>query len=212
MDLDLDIEEIEFSADLPEESYDSEYDEAEEGKGSGKIKKEKKENPVLEWVKVIAIAVAVALVINFVVIINSTVPTGSMEDTIQAGSRVIGLRVVYWFTEPQRGDIVVFKNPDNTSQLYIKRIIGEPGDTVEIKKGVTYINGEALDEPYLRETPAAEDFGPYNVPEGHYFAMGDNRNSSLDGRYWNNKYIPRDYILGKAGLCYWPLDRIGVLK
>ena len=96
-------------------------------------------------------------------------------------------------------------------QNFIKRVIGTPGDVVEIKKGVTYVNGEILDEPYLKETPRALDFGPYEVPEGHYFMMGDNRNNSNDSRYWANTFVPRDYVLGKALFCYWPITYIGAL-
>ena len=177
-----------------------------EGKGK------KKMNPILEWVIVIAIALAAALFINYVLIINSVVPSGSMESTIMTGSRMMGLRVTYWFSDPQRGDIVVFKYPDDPSQNFVKRVIGTPGDVVEIKAGVTYVNGEVLDEPYLNETPAPRDFGPYEVPEGHYFMMGDNRNNSNDSRFWKNTYVPREYVLGKALFVYWPLNRIGALK
>ena len=178
----------------------------------GQKKEKGKMNPVLEWVLIIVIAVAAALFINNVIIINSYVPSGSMESTIMTGSRMFGLRVTYWFSDPQRGDIVVFKYPDDPSQDFVKRVIGLPGDTVEIKQGVTYVNGEVLDEPYLNETPAKLDFGPYVVPDDCYFVMGDNRNNSNDSRKWKNTYVPRNYILGKAMFCYWPLNRIGVLK
>lgn len=178
----------------------------------GQKKEKGKMNPVLEWVLIIVIAVAAALFINNVIIINSYVPSGSMESTIMTGSRMFGLRVTYWFSDPQRGDIIVFKYPDDPSQDFVKRVIGLPGDTVEIKQGVTYVNGEVLDEPYLNETPAKLDFGPYVVPDDCYFVMGDNRNNSNDSRKWKNTYVPRDYILGKAMFCYWPFNRIGVLK
>ncbi len=175
-------------------------------------KDKKKMNPILEWVLIIVIAVAAALFINNVIIINSYVPSGSMESTIMTGSRMFGLRVTYWFSDPQRGDIIVFKYPDDPSQDFVKRVIGLPGDIVEIKQGVTYVNGEVLDEPYLNETPAKLDFGPYVVPDDCYFVMGDNRNNSNDSRKWKNTYVPRSYVLGKAMFCYWPLNRIGVLK
>ena len=175
-------------------------------------KGKKKMNPVLEWVIVIAIALAAALFINYVLIINSVVPSGSMESTIMTGSRMMGLRVSYWFADPQRGDIVVFKYPDDPSENFVKRVIGVPGDVVEIRGGVTYVNGEELDEPYLNETPQPRNFGPYEVPEGHYFMMGDNRNNSNDSRFWKNTYVPREYVLGKALFVYWPLNRIGALK
>ena len=172
----------------------------------------KKMHPVLEWILIIVIALAAALFINYVIIINSVVPSGSMESTIMTNSRMMGLRVTYWFSDPQQGDIIVFKYPDDPSENFVKRVIGTPGDTVEIIHGVTYVNGEVLDEPYLNETPKDRDFGPYVVPEDSYFVMGDNRNNSHDSRFWTNTYVPRDYVLGKALFCYWPINRIGVLK
>ena len=172
----------------------------------------KKMNPFLEWVVIIAIALAAALFINYVLIINSVVPSGSMESTIMTGSRMMGLRVTYWFSDPKQGDIIVFKYPDDPSQNFVKRVIGVPGDTVEIIGGVTYVNGEILEEPYLNETPKVRDYGPYEVPEGCYFVMGDNRNNSHDSRFWTNTYVPRSSVLGKALFCYWPINRIGVLK
>ncbi|MBQ9815323.1 MAG: signal peptidase I [Lachnospiraceae bacterium] len=176
----------------------------------------KERNPklynVLDWVKIIVVALGVALIINFFVMINSTVPSGSMEPTIMTDSRMLGLRLAYLFSEPKQGDIIIFKYPDDTTQIFVKRIIGVPGDVVEIKGGVTYVNGEALEEPYLKETPVAKDFGPFEVPEKCYFVMGDNRNNSRDSRYWHNKFVPKSDILGKALLVYWPPDEFGGIK
>ena len=135
-----------------------------------------------------------------------------METTIMTGSRMLGLRTSYWFADPQRGDIIVFKYPDDPKQNFVKRVIGVPGDVVEIIDGVTYVNGEELEEPYLNGTPKARDYGPYVVPEKCYFVMGDNRNNSHDSRFWTNTYVPRDYVLGKALFCYWPINRIGVIR
>ena len=167
---------------------------------------------LLEWIIIIAAAVAFALFVDLLIIVNSVVPSGSMEPTIMTGSRMIGLRLTYLFEEPQRGDIIIFKYPDDESQLFVKRIIGLPGETVEISGGVTYVDGVAIDEPYLKETPYELDFGPYVVPEGSYFVMGDNRNHSNDARYWTNTFVARDKILGKALLCYWPLGRFGGIE
>ena len=176
------------------------------------MKKERVKNEILEWVKVIAIAVAVAMIINFVILINCVVPSGSMEPTISTKSRMFGFRLAYIFNEPERGDVIIFKYPDDESQLFVKRIIGLPGDTVEIKAGVTYVNGEVLSEPYLAERPYEQDFGPYNVPEDSFFVMGDNRNHSNDARYWNNTYVKKSAIKGKAFLAYWPLDDFGIIE
>jgi len=158
---------------------------------------------IVEWVGVIFSALIISLFINFCIIVNAKVPSGSMESTIMTGDRVIGFRLAYAFSEPERGDIVIFKYPDDEKVLYIKRIIGMPGDTVEIKDGGVYINGEQLYEPYLTVTTEGE-FGVYEVPEGHYFMMGDNRNNSADSRYWVNTYLSKDKIEGKAIFRYYP--------
>ncbi len=158
---------------------------------------------IMEWVIVIEIAVALAFVLNMFIIVNAVIPTASMEPTIMRGDRVIGVRLSYVTKEPQRGDIVIFKYPDDEKQLFIKRIIGLPGDTVEIVDGDVYINGEYLEEPYLR-VDAYGDYGPYYVPEGSYFMMGDNRNNSADSRFWNKTFVNRKKILGKAVFRYWP--------
>ena len=157
------------------------------------------------WIKTIVLAVAIALFINFVLIVNATVPTGSMENTIMSHDRVIALRLSYKFSDPERGDVVIFKYPDapeGETVLYVKRIIGLPGDTVEVKNGGVYINGELLEEDYVKDTTDGE-FGPYYVPEGCYFMMGDNRNNSLDARYWENTYVEKDDILGKVIFKYY---------
>ena len=193
------------------------------GRGKKKRRKERKakrkerreKHPalydLLDWVKVIVIAVAIALFLNYFVVINSRVPSGSMEPTIETGSRMIGLRLSYTFNSPERGDIIIFKYPDDESVYYVKRIIGLPGETVEIKDGFVYIDGQILTEDYLTVTTEG-DFGPYEVPEGCYFVLGDNRNNSHDSRYWTNTYVPEENIVGKALFCYWPLSDIGILK
>ncbi len=158
---------------------------------------------IIEWIVTIVAAVLVALFINNFIIVNATVPSSSMEETIMTGDRVIGLRLAYRNNDPERGDIIIFKFPDDEKILYIKRVIGMPGDTVEIHDNNVLINGEILDEPYLT-TDTKGDFGPYTVPEDHYFMLGDNRNNSADSRYWQNTYLSRDKIVGKAVLRYWP--------
>lgn len=158
---------------------------------------------ILEWVGVIVAAVLFALFINLFIIVNATVPTSSMETTIMRDDRVFGFRLAYLFDEPQRGDIVIFKFPDDEKLLYIKRLIGMPGDTVEIYDGKVFINGEELPEPYL-EVVTQGTFGPYEVPEDSYFMMGDNRNNSADSRYWDHTFLHRDKIVGKAVIKYFP--------
>lgn len=153
----------------------------------------------------IIFVVIVVLIVNNFILINAKIPSPSMEQTIMTGDRVFGNRLAYLFQDPERFDIVVFKYPDDETKLYIKRIIGLPGETVEIRDGKVYINGseEPLDDSFTPETPLG-DYGPYTVPENSYFMMGDNRNHSSDSRFWNNPYVSEDKILGKAILRYFP--------
>lgn len=172
---------------------------------------EKKKNAilseVLDYVKVIAFAVIFVLIVNNFILINALVPSESMEKTIMTGDRIFGFRLAYKFEEPERFDIVIFKYPDDPEQkeLYIKRVIGLPGETVNIVNGKVYINGEQtpLDDSFCPETPIG-DFGPYTVPEDCYFMLGDNRNCSKDSRFWENTYVREDQIVGKAVLRYYP--------
>lgn len=161
---------------------------------------------LLDWLRILLIAAAGAWLCNHLLIMNTQVPTGSMQDTIPKPSRIISSRVHYWFRDPERGDVVLFDPPDGDRYYYVKRIIGIPGDTLVIIDGQVYLNGsdEPLDEPYLKETPYPMDFGPYTVPEDCYFVMGDNRNHSNDARYWHNTFVPRDKIYAKALFVYWP--------
>ena len=116
-------------------------------------------------------------------------------------------------SDPQRYDIVIFYYPDDEKQKFIKRVIGLPGETVTIRDGKVYINDstEPLRDDFCPETPVG-DFGPYEVPEGCYFMLGDNRNVSKDSRYWLNPYVEKDKIIGKAFLRYWPLNKISMIE
>ena len=167
---------------------------------------------LFQWVLVILGAVILAFLIDTFVIVNAQIPSGSMENTIMTGDRVFGNRLAYKFSDPKRFDIIIFKYPDDESQLFIKRIIGLPGETVEIHDGNIYINGSdsPLEDVDIKE-PMEGSFGPYTVPEGCYFVMGDNRNNSRDSRYWENTFVSEDEILGKAVFRYWPLNKMKLL-
>lgn len=174
-----------------------------------------RESEFLSWALTIAIAIVAALLINRFVLINAEIPSGSMENTIMTGDKLIGFRLSYLFGEPKRGDIIIFKYPDDEKQNYVKRVIGCPGETVTIKNGEIYIDNAAnpLKEDYLKgEWTVAT--GPYTfeVPENAYLVLGDNRNNSLDARYWDNTYVYEDKILGKALFRYWPFNKMKVLK
>ena len=160
---------------------------------------------IVSWIKTILFALVLAFLINNFVIVNATVPTGSMENTIMPKDRIIALRLSYYWGSPERGDIAVFKYPDDESVLYVKRVIGLPGETVEVKDGRVYINGSdtPLADEYVKEE-AYGNYGPYIVPEGCYFMMGDTRNESLASRFWVHKFVEEDKVLGKVYLKYYP--------
>ena len=167
----------------------------------------------LDYLKPLVFIFAIMMFLNNFVIVNARVPSGSMENTIMTGDRLVGNRLAYVFGEPQRGDIVIFRAPDKESELYVKRVIGLPGDTVNILDGKVYINGnkEPLDEPYLPEAMIG-NYGPYEVPAKSYFVLGDNRNNSGDSRFWRNKYVRADKILSEASFRYFPFSEMGTIK
>lgn len=160
---------------------------------------------IINYVKVFLFAFIIALFINKFVITNAVIPSGSMETTIMTGDRIIGFKLSYLFSEPERGDVIIFKFPDNESDLYIKRVIGLPGEKVQIIDGKVYINDSEtyLSEVYLNVIPHG-NFGPYYVPEDYYFVLGDNRNCSKDSRYWTNTFVAKNKIISKAIFRYYP--------
>ena len=159
---------------------------------------------VLSLVKIVVIAVVSALVFTNFIIINAEVPSGSMRDTIWEGDRLFGFRLAYKFSEPKRGDIIIFKFPDDETQNYVKRVIGLPNDIVQIKNGRVYINGEELDEPYIKDYILDDgETYTYIVPEDSYFMLGDNRNNSKDSRYWVNTFVKKEKIVAKVVVRYY---------
>lgn len=184
----------------------------EAGKKAGRKQPEKEEKQggwkqeVWEWFKIIISAAAIAFFLNTFIIANSEVPSGSMENTIMTGDRVIGSRLSYKFGDPERGDIVIFRFPDNEEIYYVKRVIGLPGDTIDIADGHVYLNGSAepMEEPYIREPMIPEEPMHFEVPEDSYFMMGDNRNYSSDARRWKNTYVKRDKLVAKVLFRYFP--------
>jgi signal peptidase I len=175
---------------------------------------EKKKNfrrEVFSWIRVIGFAIIAAVFINNVIIVNASVPTGSMRNTIIEPSRLVAFRLSYVFSEPERFDVIVFRFPDDESTLYVKRIIGMPGERLDIINGQVFINGSAepLDDSFIRE-PQRGINQSFIIPEGSYFVMGDNRNDSHDSRNWYNTFLPRENILGKAIFSYFP--NIGMIR
>ena len=184
---------------------------------------------VREYAEAIGIAVLLALVIRTLIVQAFTIPSGSMMDTLLIGDYILVNKFLYGpevpftdhhlpgFRSPDRGDIVVFKYPQDEKRDFIKRIIGTPGDTVQVRGRTVYVNGRALAEPYVRppDSPLTQSgdptycgyaYGcePTKVPRDSYFVMGDNRDNSQDSRYWG--FVKRDKIKGKAFLIYWSWD------
>jgi len=140
-----------------------------------------------------------------------------MQNTIMVGNRIFGSRLAYKEEGPERYDIVIFKYPDDESQLFIKRVIGLPGDVIDIHDGYVYVNGSAepLTDSFCPEPGMTEEgflSYPLTVPDNCYFMLGDNRLHSKDSRYWDNPFVKREKILAKAVLRYWPLNKTGMLK
>ena len=182
----------------------------EELEEQGKSKSTAKE--VLDWILYIGIVLILSWLIVTFVGVRTVVDGQSMEPTLQDGNNLIVDKLSYRFRDPKRYEIIVFPYKYEENTYYIKRIIGLPGETVEIRNGSIYINGseEPLEDVETKE-PMEGSFGPYTVPEDCYFVMGDNRNNSRDSRYWEHTFVTRDEILGKAVFRYWPLNKMKFL-
>ncbi|MCL2497581.1 MAG: signal peptidase I [Symbiobacteriaceae bacterium] len=166
----------------------------------------------LLFVREFIIALVISLLVTRFIFIIPLVPTGSMIPTINIDERILVDKFTRRFTPIKRGEIVVFPCPDTPEELYVKRVIGLPGETVEIKETKVFINGELLDEPYLAVDTLGR-YGPYHVPEGHIFVMGDNRNYSKDSRAWvTTNYVNLNDISGRGIAVLWPLSHIRSLR
>ncbi len=206
--------------------------------------KEKKKSflgEVVSWIMTFVFALIFAFLITRFVIVNAVIPSASMETTIMTGDRIIANRLEYDFSSPERYDIAVFKFPDSTDTLYIKRVIGLPGEKIEIKNNNIYADNstEPLEDSFINGDMVTDD-AVYNIPkkgdsisdyldyitdtelydkdgdglfdEDCYFMMGDNRNRSADSRYWKNKFVPESLMQGKAIFRYYPINEMKVLK
>lgn len=174
---------------------------------------QKVDNPWVEGLKTIVLSSVLALGIRGFVAEARYIPSGSMLPTLQINDRLIIDKITYNFRTPERGDIVVFSPTDalkaqNFKDAFIKRVIGLPGDKVEVKGERVYVNDQPLRENYIEDKPNYS-FGPVTVPANQYLVLGDNRNNSYDSHYWG--YVPRDKIIGRAIVRFWPLNRVGEL-
>lgn len=164
---------------------------------------------LLEIVVIVVAAFVLALLIQQFVVKPFSIPSESMQPTLTKGDRVLVARFAYRVGDPKAGDVIVFHPPTSPKEEYIKRVVAVGGDRVSVQDGKLWINGKAMDEPYLNEQDMLGTFPEITVPEGSVFAMGDNRNNSGDSRVFGP--VPTSSILGKAFFLYWPLARIGGL-
>jgi signal peptidase I len=195
------------------------------------MRREFRKSTLREYFESIVIAVILALFIRTFVVQAFKIPTGSMENNLLIGDHLLVNKFVFGPSESglerallpigtiRRGDVVVFKYPEEPERDFIKRVIGLPGETIELRQKKVYVNGSPIDEPYVHflEPPGGpgseseftsldvrERYGPVTVPADHYFVMGDNRDNSQDSRYWG--FLPRDYVKGKALIIYWSYE------
>ena len=160
-----------------------------------------------DWVVSIVAAVVMALLIRTFIVELYIVDGPSMRPTLQHEERLIVNKFIYRVRNPEKGEILIFKYPRDTSRDFIKRVIATGGDTIEIKEGRVYVNDQMLKEDYILEKTRTE-YPKVTVPEGTVFVMGDNRNNSDDSRFADVGFVPLDLIKGKAVVVFWPLDNI----
>lgn len=167
---------------------------------------------IKETLSIVIIAFILAMILRTFIIEGRIIPSESMVPTLKVGDRVMVNKFIYYFKQPQRGDIIVFAPPDvlQSKDDFIKRVIGLPGERVEMKNNRVYINNKPLEEPYLAE-PVNYTYGPVTVPEGSLLVLGDNRNHSFDSHMWN-AWMSQDRIKGKAFVIYWPVKEIKLLE
>ena len=187
----------------------------------------KKKSVGREWIESIVIAFILAMFIRTFIVQAFKIPSGSMRPTLIEGDRILVNKFIYGakipFTDfrlpgirkPQRGDVVVFIYPKDTSRDFIKRLIATESETIQIKNGKVYINGQALDNPrfaryYSNRGPYGGEGNKIVIPPHSFYVLGDNSTSSQDSRYWG--FVPNKYLLGEAFLIYWPLHRIRIIR
>ena len=187
-----------------------------------------KRSRLTEYGVVAVVAIALALLTQAYLVKPYRIPSESMASTLRPGDRVLVNRVVYRLREPHRGDVMVFRYPEDRDIVFIKRIVGVPGDTLQVRDGRLWVNGRLADEPYVHRTTGSLDptaapgpvsgstirepwslARPYIVPAGSYFVMGDNRTDSDDSRFWGT--VPRADIIGEGFVVSWPLGRWAAL-
>ena len=169
---------------------------------------------LLEWLAAIGFAVVLVFVVRNFLFRMAHVDGNSMSPTLSDGDMVVLNRFSYVFSSPRAGDIVAFPNPNNPSEHFIKRVIGMPGDTIDLREGVFYLNAVPLDDDFSRDVVFAlgDMVFPVTMPEGLYFVLGDNRNGSMDSRFTSVGMIEGRDMIGRAVLRIWPLGSFGRVR
>lgn len=165
-------------------------------------------NTIKEYVLIIGGAIIITVLLQRFVVFKAKIPSGSMIPTLEVNDQVFVSRLVKK-DKLKRGDLVVFDSKEK-DKILVKRLIGLPGETVELKGTEVFIDGKKLEEDYVKHP--SEDNYTFNVPEGKYLFLGDNRESSEDARYWKDSYIAQDDVMGEVVLRIWPFDRIGNIE
>ncbi|MBM3268331.1 MAG: signal peptidase I [Candidatus Sericytochromatia bacterium] len=175
------------------------------------FRKDRPKSKARETIETFAVAIGLALLVRATVAEARYIPSDSMLPTLEKGDRLIVEKISYHFSEPHRGDIVVFYPPKDSEfgksgNAFIKRVVALPGERIGVSDGKVFVNGKAQSEPYELEPPDYE-MPPREVPPGHVFVMGDNRNNSMDSHVWG--FLPVKNIIGKATVRFWPPGRLG---
>jgi len=187
-------------------------------------KNSKPKSVLRDWIESVVIALILAVLIRTFIIQAFKIPTGSMRMTLMEGDRILVNKLRYGpkipftdsrlpgFTEPKRGDVIVFIYPEDKKRDFIKRLVAKGGETLEIRNGDIYINGQLIEESpikniyYYNRGKYGKNDKKIVIPENHYFVLGDNSASSKDSRYWG--FVPKELVVGKAELIYWPVSRV----
>ena len=176
-------------------------------KESKKDTKKRKKSMIRELLETVISAGIIAFIIITFIGQVTVVRGASMEPTLHDRERLIANKISYRFESPGRNEIIIFKPPIGIKRNYIKRIIGIPGDKIEIVDGKIYVNDQALEEPYVKHR-SYENIPPTIIPADSFFVLGDNRPNSSDSRYWG--FVPRKNVVGKAWVVFWPLNKIRI--
>lgn len=165
---------------------------------------------IKDWIISILVAVVLAFFIRYFIVELYLVDGPSMRPTLLSQERLVVNKFIYRFRAPERGEILVFRYPQDQSRDFIKRVIAIPGDTIEIKDGRVFVNQQLMNEPYILSQTRG-DYPLATVPAGRIFVMGDNRNNSEDSRFADVGFVPFDLIKGKAVMVFWPFDHLKTL-